>query len=142
MLSTGLLVDDIAAFATNYPGIRLVLNFSDLRRDLVSGSLDIAIRMGRLRDSALKVKKLYEVRRKLVAAPAYLADRPTPRRPLGLREWDWLHLASVPRFATLTRSSGRPCRIDFVPRLTVDDAMALGLPIRTRACDGAGIPRG
>lgn len=125
VLSAGLLVDDIAAFAATYPGVHLSLSFSDLRRDLLGGSLDLAIRMGRLRDSALKAKKLYEVRRTLVAAAAYVADRPAPRRPLDLTEWDWLHLASVPRSATLTRSAGRLCKIDFVPRLTVDDAIAL-----------------
>jgi len=73
VLSAGLLIDDIAAFAATYPSVCLSLSFSDLRRDLLSGNLDVAIRMGRLRDSGLKMKKLFEVRRRLIAASAYLA---------------------------------------------------------------------
>lgn len=125
VLSAGLLINDIAAFAAAYPGVRLSLSFSDLRRDLLIGNLDVAIRMGRLQDSGFRRKKLCEVRRRLIAASDYLAGRAPPRQPDELRDWDWLHLASVPRFAILTPGSGRPRKIDFAPRLTVDDAIAL-----------------
>ena len=125
VLGNASLVDDLAAFALEYPRVRLTLSFSDVRQDLVSGGIDVAIRMGGMKSSSLKSKKLFEARRVLVAAPSYVSARSSVRKPSDLANWDWLHLKPLLHAATFRRKSGTPIKIDFTPRITVDDALAL-----------------
>jgi DNA-binding transcriptional LysR family regulator len=87
------LTDQIAQFALAYPKVSLSIDFFDTRRDLIVDGFDIAIRVGAMKDSALKAKKLFEVSRRLVASPAYLATRAAPGDPNDLSDWDWLELA-------------------------------------------------
>jgi DNA-binding transcriptional LysR family regulator len=87
------LTDQIARFALAYREVHLTIDFSDTRRDLIVDGFDVAIRVGKMQDSALKAKKLFDVRRHLVAAPAYLESRATPASPSDLSDWDWLELA-------------------------------------------------
>ena len=125
VLGNANLVDDLAAFALEHPKIRLSLSFSDLRQDVVAGGIDVAIRIGWMKSSTLKSKKLFEMRRVLVATPSYVSTKSSPRKPTDLADWDWLHLTQVFRAATFRRKSARPIKIDFTPRVTVDDALAL-----------------
>lgn len=115
----------IAAFSTAYPGIRLTLDFSDLRREVIAGGIDVALRMGWLEDSSLKARKLFDVKRYLVAAQSYCAERPAPAAPNDLLEWDWLELSQV-KLTTEFRTKGqRPVTVKPSPRLSVNDAHAL-----------------
>jgi DNA-binding transcriptional LysR family regulator len=66
--------------------VELVLNNRDL--DLIEHGLDVAVRIGPLRDSALRARRVGEVRRILVASPAYLATRGTPKKPADLAVHD------------------------------------------------------
>ena len=125
VLASGSLIDDIAAFSEKFPKIRLSINFTDQRRDLIADGIDIAIRIGWLEDSTLKLKKLYEVKRKLLAAPGYLAKRKLPRSPTDLADWEWLQLSMVRPESTFTSSRGASHRLEFKPRLLADDAIAL-----------------
>ncbi len=125
VLAQSALVDRIAAFATANPNVRLNLDFSDLRREIINDGIDVAIRMGWLRDSALKAKKLYDVERKLVASRSYLQTLPTPHSPRDVANWDWVGLAQVsikPEFRKARQKSVR-IRPDF--RVSVNDAHAL-----------------
>ena len=92
-LAQSKLTDQIARFALAYPKVSLSIDFFDTRRDLIADGFDVAIRVGEMKDSALKAKKLFEVHRHLVASPAYLATRATPASPSDLHDWDWLELA-------------------------------------------------
>ncbi len=125
VLAQSALVDRIATFARTNPNVRLTLDFSDLRREIINDGIDVAIRMGWLRDSALKVKKLYDVERKLVAARSYLQTLPAPDSPRDVADWDWVGLAQVsmkPEFRKARQESVR-IRPDF--RVSVNDAHAL-----------------
>ena len=95
VLTQSKLIDRMAGFADEFPNVQLSLDFSDLRRELIGDGFDIAIRMGWLKDSSLKTRKLFEVQRRLVAAPRYLKSRPEPASPQDLDDWDWLELAPV-----------------------------------------------
>ena len=68
VLSQSHLTDLIAAFSMRYPRIRISLDFSDIRKDLMDGGLDIAIRMGFKRKNAGSSRKLFKVNRKIVAS--------------------------------------------------------------------------
>ncbi len=126
VLAQSKLVDQLAAFAIAHPYVRLSLDFSDVRRELIGDGFDVAIRMGWLKDSSLVARKLFDVRRRLVAAQTYFESRPDPVSPGDLSDWDWLELAPVwlkkPEFRKAAQRVvvSRP-----TPRISVNDAHAL-----------------
>jgi DNA-binding transcriptional LysR family regulator len=79
-----LVASAIPAFLEQYPGVRVVLSMTDLNVDLVEGEIDVAIRVGQLRDSSLKVRKIGESRRVVCASPHYLKKAGTPKTPADL----------------------------------------------------------
>lgn len=96
VLAQSPITDRIALFLRQHPDVRVSVDYSDKPRDVVAESIDVAIRMGWLRDSALKARKLYDVERVLLASTSYLKGRSVPKSPKDVEEWDWLELASVP----------------------------------------------
>ncbi len=59
-----------------YPELRIDLTLNDRTVDLIDEGFDVAVRIGRLRDSSLIARKLCEVDVILVASPGYLAAAP------------------------------------------------------------------
>lgn len=114
------LVDDLAAFAQAHPKVALSINFTDEKRDLIRDGIDLAIRVGALKDSALKSKKLFTLKRKLVASPSLAAAQKKPRTPADLESWEWIGLTMRPDSKTLVSRNGATQRVRFTPRVTVD----------------------
>ncbi len=71
-------------FLERHPALRVDLGVSDARQDLVADGVDVALRLGLLRNSALVSSKLAEAPRLLAASPAYLERRGRPRDPADL----------------------------------------------------------
>lgn len=71
-------VPAIADFAGQYPGLTIDIGLTDRFIDLVEEGWDIALRIGRLRDSSLVARRLAPIRTALCAAPAYLHSHGTP----------------------------------------------------------------
>ena len=74
----------LASFLAAHEEMRAELTLSDRNADLIEEGHDLAIRIGTLADSSLVARRVGEVRRVLVASPAYLAARGTPERPSDL----------------------------------------------------------
>ena len=70
----------IPAFSRRHPEVRVELGLSDAHLDLIAGSWDLAIRVGRLADSPLQARRLGDSAMLVCAAPAYLDRRGVPRR--------------------------------------------------------------
>jgi DNA-binding transcriptional LysR family regulator len=83
------------AFQDRYPDIGVDLNLTDERIDLVREGVDIALRLGPLTDSSLKLRVLGQSRLLLVAAPAYLAARGTPADPQDLAGHEGIRMSNV-----------------------------------------------
>jgi DNA-binding transcriptional LysR family regulator len=119
------LADVLSQFALQHPDVRLAVTVSNRRVDLVEEPFDLAIR-ARERpepESSLVVRKLGISRRILVAAPAYLAARPTIRSPEDLQGEQLLTLAEDAEMAewTLLRSDGAQRSVEFLPRFAATD---------------------
>ena len=71
-------------FLDRYPQVQVELVLADRNLDLIEEDLQLAVRIGPLPNSGLLVRKVGEVRRILVAAPAYLASCPPLRRPTDI----------------------------------------------------------
>ena len=80
-------------FTARYPDIVVDLALSDTIVDLVEERADVAIRIGPLRDTSLRAKKLGHSRMVLIASPDYLARRGTPKSPDDLDRHDCLRFS-------------------------------------------------
>jgi DNA-binding transcriptional LysR family regulator len=83
----------LPSFTARYPDISVDLTLSDTIVDLVEERADVAIRIGPLRDTSLRAKKLGHSRMVLVASPGYLARRGTPTSPDDLDRHDCLRFS-------------------------------------------------
>jgi len=74
----------IKTFLTQYPDIDLDLQIGDRMIDLVEDGIDVAIRVGDLRDSTLRARRLGTAFRVCVASTDYLVEHGEPQTPLDL----------------------------------------------------------
>ncbi len=70
----------VAEFARRHPRVRFELDLNDRRVDLIDEGMDLALRIGRLKDSSLIARRLFTACTALVASPAYLEAHGTPER--------------------------------------------------------------
>lgn len=82
-------------FMREHPDVTLDLSFDDRYVNLVEQGVDVALRMGRLADSALGARYLGTNPWLTAAAPEYLARRGTPTTPAELAQHDCLVYSSV-----------------------------------------------
>ncbi len=99
------LIPILPRFREEYPEVTVDLTLLDEIVDLVDDRADIAIRIGPLRDTRLRAKKLGHSRMVLVASPDYLARRGTPKTPDDLDQHDCL------RFSFRRSVDGWPFRV-------------------------------
>ncbi len=90
------MTDAIATFTKQYPDVLLEMDFSSRRVDLIGEHFDLAIRMGRLDDSAtLVARKIGELHIALYASPIYLGLSPPPATPEELMRHNVVRLSSA-----------------------------------------------
>ena len=85
------------AFQERYPTVDIELSLSSRHVDLVAEGIDVAIRVGELRDSSLIARRLAIVPRVLVAAPAYLERHGVPKQPADLEDHAHIFYAASDR---------------------------------------------
>lgn len=71
-------------FARQYPGITFELDLSPHHVDLLGDRVDLAIRLGTVRDETLVARRIGAIEQGLFAAPAYLERHGTPSQPADL----------------------------------------------------------
>ena len=134
---TQTLAPALARFAALHPGLHIDLRTSDRLADLVAEGIDVAIRMGWLRDSSLRAVRLGEFSQHVVASSAYLARAGTPHTPADLARHDWVALTLLPTPLTWTfaGADGGSATVQVKARIKADSAGALRSLVR----NGAGI---
>ncbi|HEV7307941.1 LysR family transcriptional regulator [Ensifer sp.] len=127
----------IFAFQDKYPDIGVDLSLTDERVDLVREGVDIALRLGPLTDSSMKLRALGESRRVLVAAPGYLASRGVPVSPQELSIHEGIRMSNVAGsdMLNLEGPDGRSRQVPFSGRFRIDH----GLGARAALAAGRGI---
>jgi len=76
--------EPVAEFSRRHPRVSFEFDLNDRRVDLVQEGMDLALRIGRLRDSTLIARRLFDVRTVVCAAPAYLEQYGIPESPQDL----------------------------------------------------------
>lgn len=90
----------MAEFLDLHPNLSLQLHLSDSAFDIVENGFDLAIRLGEPSSSTLKMRRIGESARIMVAAPEYLARRGMPASPTDLRDHDCLIRSDIRSWTT------------------------------------------
>jgi DNA-binding transcriptional LysR family regulator len=127
----------VPQFLAAHPLMTLDLQLSNRYVDLIEEGYDLALRVGTLAaDSRLVVRRLAPTRRVLLASPAYLVQRGSPRTPPQLREHSCLVLDIGPHARRWELQRGRTqAAIDVTGPLHSNNAFVLLAACRS----GAGI---
>lgn len=129
----------LPAFLARYPKVRMQLQVSNRRVEIIDEGIDVAIRVrGRLdQDPGLIVRPFGAIRELLVASPGYLGLHGEPEHPEQLAGHSILSMFDEPgpqRWA-LQDASQKLTRIEFEPRIAAKDFPLL----RQLALNGLGI---
>ena len=82
----------LADYLERYPDVRIDLDLSPRRVDLLAEGFHLAVRIGRLPDSGLIVRRLARLSAGLYAAPSYVKRHGTPKHPADLLKHARIHL--------------------------------------------------
>lgn len=85
-ISESLLVPVVRAFQESYPDVRVQIFVTNRFVDHISEGVDLAFRVGELKDSSLVARPILRYRHVLVATPEYLAHAEQPKKPNDLLE--------------------------------------------------------
>lgn len=129
----------IGGFLTEYPDVQIILDLRDSFVDIIEGGYDVVIRVGQMKDSSMRARRLGTVRMHLYAHRDYLSKHGTPRSPAELAA----HNCLVYRF-----KSGDPYQWEFSGP-EGDDSVRVhgnlsadnGAPLYQAALAGLGIAR-
>ncbi|UWQ80374.1 LysR family transcriptional regulator [Leisingera sp. S132] len=126
VLSQSPFTEMMAHFSARYPRLRITLDFTDSRKELVGDGFDAAIRMGLHFKPSPDTRKLFEVPRSLVAAPGFIALQTPVREPKDLRNWPWIELAPVQSIPVRFQKNSKQQAVHRKPaQLICNDAHAL-----------------
>jgi DNA-binding transcriptional LysR family regulator len=116
----------IFAFQDQYPDIRVDLVLTDERLDLIRDGVDLALQIGALPDSEMKVRTLGEVTPVLVVASSYLERRGRPVTPADLANHEVIRKTDILKSnqLTLIDASGESYQASFQGRFRVDHGLA------------------
>lgn len=84
LLGTALIAPVVADLLARQPGLRFDVVLDDRKLDLVSGAIDVAVRVGPVPDSRSFARRLAALEGRLVASPAYLARHGVPQQAADL----------------------------------------------------------
>jgi DNA-binding transcriptional LysR family regulator len=127
----------VAGLIRAHARLNVRLTLTDRVVRLVDEGIDVAVRIADLSDSALHALKLADVRRVLVASPAYLKKHGTPREVAHLHDHNLIAFDNFTANSEWRFAGPKAAAIRFEPRLLTND---VDTAIEA-AIDGLGITR-
>ncbi len=129
--------EPIAEFRRHNPRVAFDLDLNDRRVDLIEEGADLALRIGRLSDSSLIARRLFDARTVIIASPGYLDTHGQPETPADLASHACIVYSNLPEPDrwTCRAADGQSITV------TVDSVMSAssGDFICEQAVEGAGI---
>jgi DNA-binding transcriptional LysR family regulator len=115
----------MSAYLRGHREVTGELRLEDRLVNLVEDGIDLAVRIGHLADSSLVARQVGEMRRIVVASPAYLRRRGEPKSPETIAAHDTIQFgASALTAQWRFVADGHDVRIDVTPRLVTNSADA------------------
>jgi len=124
----------VTRFVQQHPGMRCSVTLLDRVVNLLEEGLDLGIRIGRLEDSQLVAQPLGQIRRVVVATPAYLRRHGTPRHPRELLKANCIRMMAGPPTWGDFQENGRAFRLPVAGNLEFNHV----LPAVQACAAGAG----
>jgi DNA-binding transcriptional LysR family regulator len=125
-LGTEVLAPCAGRLVQKHPGLNFELRYTDEILDLVKDGFDLAVRIGVLKESGLKIKKLGEVHLYLVASAKYLKAGAKIQKPEDLHDHMCLTLGSgVGRTHWNLKSKTSSAKITIAPRIVSNQMSSL-----------------
>lgn len=118
----------VTAFQTAYPHVRVQVLVTERLVDLITEGVDLAFRLGALKDSCLAARKILTYRHQLVASPSYLSGRGAPQRPQDLLDHRLLTFSywkPENRWSFFHRNGKDRESLTFQPHLSMNDFSGL-----------------
>src|SRR6516162_3391204 len=108
----------MSAYLKRYGDVSAELRLEDRIVNLVEDGIDLGVRIGDLSDSTLVARQVGEMRRIVVASPAYLKARGEPKRPEEISSHDTIQFGAASALADWRFvEDGKEIRVDYTPRL-------------------------
>jgi DNA-binding transcriptional LysR family regulator len=112
----------VSTYLSRYPDVSCELRLADRVVNLVEDGVDVAVRIGHLADSSLVARQIGQMRRIVVAAPAYLQRRGEPKSPEAIAMHDTIQFGAASEWRFL--QDGRELRVTPAPRFITNSADA------------------
>lgn len=132
------LLKKIPAFLKLHPELELNIQINGEQVDLIKSDVDLAIRLGQLRDSNLIARKLGESQRVVCASPTYIKKYGAPDVPNDLKKHNCLSVSTNVSFNHWGFVVGRKKKIISIKGNLVTDNVDL---LKDLALQGVGVIR-
>jgi DNA-binding transcriptional LysR family regulator len=128
----------MSAYLKRYPEVSGELRLEDRMVNLIEDGIDLAVRLGHLADSTLVARHVGEMRRIVVASPAYLRARGEPKTPEAIASHDTIQFGATAGVADWRfLDGGKEVRVPYDPRFSSNSSDAA----IQYAAEGGGLTR-
>ncbi len=124
-LSNSFISERIAQFSKENPDVDLHLHYENRESDLVGEGIDIALRIGKLRDSILLCRHLWDMPRTLIASPEFVREYGPFVRPEDLHSIPWIRFSGMETTRTLVDANGGQSHVKQAGNLSVNSIEAM-----------------
>lgn len=118
------LMEKIGKFCLELPHVKLYLNFTDKIVDLIEEKFDVGVRIGMLKKSGLRAKKIFSFGRKLVCSPSFFAQQTKAQKPQDLSTWRWIGIEMLPLSRQFSNNVGKSIVVNYQANLICDSVDA------------------
>lgn len=131
------IVPRLQDFYARYPNVKIDLLLDDSFVDLVAAGVDVAFRVGELKDSRLVARRIGTAHRAALASEAYLARHGEPQHPDELAQHQCVVYTGLatPNEWTFLDEDGAPLTVKVNGRFQSNSSEAM----RQAVCEGLGI---
>lgn len=116
---------NIAEFAKCHPLLNLNFLYTDERQNLIEQGIDIAFRVGEMKDSNLIATRVGEIKRKLVCSYEFAQMIEEPVSPADIERHNWIKLTMLPNRRTLIGADGQKVHVNFNSNISVNSVEAM-----------------
>lgn len=130
-------VPAIAAFTKRYPACKVDAILTDQTLDIMSGNIELAIRVGWLAETSLQARKIGSFRQLLVASPTMLSNVARLKRPEDIAKLPFVANTALRDHLRWNFSRNKTERqaVNVQASIFIDSTLA----VREAVCQGAGL---